>query len=87
LYDSYIRAFRWAADRIKDEGIVCFVTNGGWIDGNTMDGFRKTLQDEFSDVYVFNLRGNLERKASFAKKRPVRYSMLVQERRSRSPCW
>ncbi|MCO8318998.1 DEAD/DEAH box helicase [Burkholderia multivorans] len=58
LYDSYIRAFRWASDRIKDEGIVCFVTNGGWIDGNTMDGFRKTLQDEFADVYVFNLRGN-----------------------------
>ncbi|MBD9475206.1 DEAD/DEAH box helicase [Achromobacter sp. ACM01] len=58
LYDSYIRAFRWASDRIEDEGIVCFVTNGGWIDGNTMDGFRKALQDEFSDVYVFNLRGN-----------------------------
>lgn len=58
LYDSYIRAFRWASDRIKDEGIVCFVTNGGWIDGNAMDGFRKTLQDEFADVYVFNLRGN-----------------------------
>lgn len=58
LYDSYIRAFRWASDRIKDEGIICFVTNGGWIDGNTMDGFRKTLQDEFADVYVFNLRGN-----------------------------
>ncbi len=58
LYDSYIRAFRWASDRIKDEGIVCFVTNGGWIDGNTMDGFRKTLADEFSAIYVFNLRGN-----------------------------
>lgn len=58
LYDPYIRAFRWAADRIEDEGIVCFVTNGGWIDGNTMDGFRKSIQDEFSDVYVFNLRGN-----------------------------
>lgn len=58
LYDSYIRAFRWASDRIKDQGIVCFVTNGGWIDGNTMDGFRKTLVDEFSHIYVFNLRGN-----------------------------
>lgn len=58
LYDSYIRAFRWASDRIKDEGIVCFVTNGGWVDGNTMDGFRRALRDEFSDVYVFNLRGN-----------------------------
>ena len=58
LYDSYIRAFRWASDRIKDEGIICFVTNGGWIDGNSADGFRECLEEEFSDIYVFNLRGN-----------------------------
>lgn len=58
LYDSYIRAFRWASDRIKDEGIVCFVTNGGWIEGETADGFRMSIEKEFSDVYVFNLRGN-----------------------------
>ena len=68
LYDSYIRAFRWASDRIKDEGIVCFVTNGGWIDGNTMDGFRKSLQDEFSDIYVFNLRGNARTQGEIRKK-------------------
>lgn len=58
LYDSYIRAFRWASDRIGEEGVVCFVTNGGWLDGDTADGFRKCLADEFSDVYVLNLRGN-----------------------------
>ncbi|MBJ9659122.1 DEAD/DEAH box helicase [Burkholderia gladioli] len=58
LYDSYIRAFRWASDRIKDEGIICFVTNGGWIDGDTADGFRMSLHEEFAHVYVFNLRGN-----------------------------
>ena len=68
LYDSYIRAFRWASDRIKDEGIVCFVTNGGWVDGNTMDGFRKTLQDEFADVYVFNLRGNQRTSGELSRK-------------------
>ena len=38
LYDSYIRAIRWASDRIKDRGIVCFVTNGSFIDNNAMDG-------------------------------------------------
>ncbi len=43
LYDSYIRAFRWASDRIRDQGIVGFVSNGGFIDGNTADGFRKSL--------------------------------------------
>ena len=58
LYDSYIRAFRWASDRIGNRGIVSFVTNGGWLDGGSTDGFRKTLADEFSSIYVFNLRGN-----------------------------
>ena len=58
LYDSYIRAIRWASDRIGERGVVGFVTNGGFIDGNTADGVRKVLAEEFSDLYVFNLRGN-----------------------------
>lgn len=58
LYDSYIRAFRWASDKIGPQGVIGFVTNAGWIDGNTMDGFRKILADEFTDLYVFHLRGN-----------------------------
>ena len=58
LYDSYIRAFRWASDRIVDRGVVCFVSNGGWIDGSSSNGFRRCLADEFNSVYVFNLKGN-----------------------------
>lgn len=58
LYDSYIRAFRWASDRIADRGVVCFVSNGGWIDGSSSNGFRRCLADEFNSVYVFNLKGN-----------------------------
>ncbi|MGL4502561.1 MAG: Eco57I restriction-modification methylase domain-containing protein, partial [Planktothrix sp.] len=58
LYDSYIRAIRWASDRIRDKGIVCFVTNGSFIDNNAMDGLRKCFIDEFSRIYCFNLRGN-----------------------------
>lgn len=58
LYDSYIRAIKWATLRIQGRGIVAYVTNGGWIDGNTSDGMRKTLTDEFSSIYVYNLRGN-----------------------------
>lgn len=58
LYDSYIRAIRWASDRIKDKGIVAFVTNGSFLDANNMDGLRKCLADEYSHLYVFNLRGN-----------------------------
>ncbi|AZA14354.1 DEAD/DEAH box helicase [Corynebacterium choanae] len=58
LYDSYLRAFRWATDRIGDQGVVAFVSNGGWIDGNTGDGVRLSMAEDFTDVYVFNLRGN-----------------------------
>jgi predicted helicase len=58
LYDSYIRAIRWASDRIKDHGIVAYVTNGGFLDGNTAAGLRLTLQDEFTELYILNLRGN-----------------------------
>ena len=60
LYDSYIKAIRWASDRIdrKTGGIVAFVSNAGWLDGNAMDGMRKCLEEEFSAIYVFNLRGN-----------------------------
>ncbi|WP_353200018.1 type ISP restriction/modification enzyme [Sandarakinorhabdus sp.] len=58
LYDSYVQAMRWASDKIGDSGVIGFVTNGGWIDGNAMNGLRKSLQDEFSSIYVFNLRGN-----------------------------
>lgn len=58
LYDSYIRAIRWASDRIGDAGVIGFVTNAGWVEANTADGLRKCLADEFSNIYVFHLRGN-----------------------------
>ncbi len=58
LYDSYIKAFRWASDRIKGGGVIGFVTNAGWLDGAAMDGLRKCFVKEFSAIYVFNLRGN-----------------------------
>lgn len=58
LYDSYIRAIRWATNRIGERGIVAFVTNGSFLDANNMDGLRKCLVEDFSHLYVFNLRGN-----------------------------
>lgn len=58
LYDSYIRAIRWASDRIGTEGIIGYVTNASWIDANAMDGLRKCLAEEFNDIWVFHLRGN-----------------------------
>ncbi len=59
LYDAYIKAFRWATDKLdKNGGIIGFVTNGAWIDGGATSGFRKTIEKEFTSIYVFNLRGN-----------------------------
>ncbi|KEO54689.1 DEAD/DEAH box helicase [Thioclava indica] len=58
LYDSYIRAFRWASDRIGDTGVLGFVTNAGWVEGNSADGMRACLAEEFSNLYIFHLRGN-----------------------------
>ena len=58
LYDSYIRAIRWASDRIGNSGILAYVSNAGWLDGNFADGLRACLSEEFTDLYVFHLRGN-----------------------------
>lgn len=69
-YDSYIKAFRWASDRIddKDGGVIGFVTNGAWLDANGLDGMRKCLEKEFSSVYVFNLRGNQRTSGELSRK-------------------
>jgi predicted helicase len=58
LYDSYIRAIRWASDRIGDAGVVAYVSNAGWLDANTADGLRQCLAEEFASIHVFHLRGN-----------------------------
>ena len=69
LYDSYIKAFRWSTDRLdKTGGIICFVSNGAWIDGNSSDGLRKSFEKEFSSIYIFNLRGNQRTSGELSRK-------------------
>lgn len=58
MYDSYVRAIKWASLRVKDRGVVAYVTNGGFLESNSADGLRKALVEEFSAIHVFNLRGN-----------------------------
>jgi len=58
LYDSYIKAFRWSTNRINESGIVAFVSNAGFIDSRSADGFRASVFQEFNHIYVFNLRGD-----------------------------
>lgn len=89
LYDSYVRAIRWASDRIGSSGIIGFVTNGSFVEVTTMDGLRKCLVEEFSDLYVFHLRGNQRTSGLLSKKEggkvfgsgsraPVAISLLVK---------
>ena len=58
LYDPYVKAIRWASDRIGDEGIVAFVTNNGFLDGVAFDGMRKHLAQDFVKIYHIDLKGN-----------------------------
>ncbi|WP_375654663.1 MULTISPECIES: DEAD/DEAH box helicase [unclassified Bartonella] len=61
LYDSYIRAIRWASDRISNAGVIGFVSGSGYIEKPTMDSLRKSLAKEFTSIYVLNLRGDLRK--------------------------
>ena len=71
LKDMYVKAFRWSSDRLfknNDGGIIAFISNGAWIDGVSHDGMRKCLQDEFTSVYVLNLRGNQRTSGELSRK-------------------
>jgi len=61
LYDSYIRAIRWASDRIGNSGVIGFVSGFGFVESSSADGLRKCLADEFSNIHVLNLRGNIRK--------------------------
>lgn len=89
LYDSYIRAIRWASDRVKNSGVIGFITNAGFIEANTGDGLRKCLAEEFSSIYVFHLRGNQRTSGELSRKEggkifgsgsraPIAISILVK---------
>ncbi|WP_414689814.1 Eco57I restriction-modification methylase domain-containing protein, partial [Oenococcus oeni] len=90
VYDSYIKAFRWATDRIGDKGVIGFVTNGSFLDSGSTDGFRKSLYDEFNYLYIFNLRGNQRTQGEQSRKEggkifgsgsraPIAISILVRD--------
>ncbi len=61
LYNSYIRAIRWASDRIGESGVVGFVSGAGFITRSSMDGIRHCLNEEFSSIHMLNLRGDIRK--------------------------
>ena len=70
LYDSYVKAFRWASDRIPKDagGVVAFISNGAWLDGTGQDGMRRCFEEEFTSIYVLNLRGNQRTSGELSRK-------------------
>lgn len=94
LFDSYVRALRWASDRIGTEGVIGFVTNAGFLNSRGADGLRKCLGDDFAQIYIINLRGNarLQGEARRAtgdglfgegSKAPIAISILVKGAKAR----
>ena len=61
LSDPYVKAIRWASDRIGEQGIVAFVTNSGFMEGVAFDGMRKHIADDFERIYVLDLSGNVRK--------------------------
>jgi predicted helicase len=59
LYDMYARFFRWASDRIRDEGIISLVTNRSFLESRTFDGFRKIVARDFGEIWVVELGGDV----------------------------
>ncbi len=59
LYDMYARFFRWASDRMNHDGVLAFITNRSFIESRTFDGFRKTVAEEFNEIYVMDLGGDV----------------------------
>lgn len=70
LYNPYLKAFRWSSDRLDKDfgGVIAIVTDGGWIDNTSMNGFRKSLENEFSSIYVLNLRGDQRTSGELSRK-------------------
>ena len=96
-YDSYKLAIRWASDRIGPEGVIAFVTNGSFIDGNSDDGLRACLAQEFSHLYVVNLRGNQRTQGERSRREggkifgsgsraPIAILLLVRDPQRAGPC-
>ena len=91
VYDTYIKAFRWATDRIGENGVIGFVSNGAYLDSVALDGFRKCLVEDFNSVYCFNLRGNQRTSGELSRKEggkifgsgsrtPVAITILVKKK-------
>jgi predicted helicase len=61
LADPYVKALRWASDRIGKQGVVAYITNNSFLDQVAFDGMRKHLADDFSKLQLVDLGGNVRK--------------------------
>jgi predicted helicase len=93
LYDMYARFFRWASNRLNENGILAFVTNNSFLNARTFDGFRKVVNDEFASIYVLDLGGDVRKNPQlsgtkhnvFGIQTGVAISFLVKQAGLKSP--
>ncbi|MEY3810943.1 MAG: hypothetical protein RL221_1410, partial [Pseudomonadota bacterium] len=94
VYDMYTRFIRWASDRLDKNGVLAFITNSSFIDARTFDGFRKVIADEFSEVYIIDLGGNVRvnpklsgtKNNVFGIQTGVAISLMVRKADKNLPC-
>lgn len=95
LYDMYSRFFRWATDRLNHNGVLAFITNSSFINARTFDGFRKVVADDFSEIYIIDLGGDVRKNPKlsgtkhnvFGIQTGVAISFMVKKRGSgKIPC-
>ncbi|MGB8337563.1 MAG: type ISP restriction/modification enzyme, partial [Burkholderiales bacterium] len=91
LYDMYSRFFRWASDGLDENGVIAFITNRSFIDSRTFDGFRKTVANEFNEIHIVDLGGDVRANPKlsgtthnvFGIQTGVAISFLVKNRKSK----
>lgn len=59
MYDMYSRFYRWAMDRVDENGVIAFITNRSFIESRTFDGFRKCIQTDFGYAYIIDTKSDV----------------------------
>ena len=89
VYDMYARFFRWATDRLAENGVVALITNSSFIDAKGFDGFRKSAQREFQEIWIVDLGGDVRKRETgnvFGIKIGVAVSFMVKDAAQNRPC-
>jgi hypothetical protein len=64
LQDDYVKFIRFSQWRIQKTGmgILAFITNHGYLNNPTFRGMRRSLDQTFDEMYIFDLHGDTKKK-------------------------